>query len=258
MKKLNLEIPPFSISRRVCLDVSPQNLTITGVDFDGVPASLFPGIKCNGERIERDPFTYPLNGKQNVDVQLFFFGHYNEPMLALNNFPCSKSGKVYVDIRFSPLTGKWDIDSDQSTKMWITIPNRPVRPLKANIPQNPIKKTEDQGFSVQPKTNCPHVGALPVGVTEFIKPAFTNNACKTCQDKAENWVCLICGHTFCSRYVKGHMAEHNSTTSHVLAMSFSDLSVWCYSCDDYITDPYINQGPLSALHSLKFGQPYRR
>jgi hypothetical protein len=30
------------------------------------------------------------------------------------------------------------------------------------------------------------------------------------------------------------MAEHNSITGHFLAVSFSDGSYWCYSCDSYI------------------------
>jgi len=258
MKKLGLQIPPFTVSRRVCLEFSQPKLIVSAVDFDGTPVSLFPGVKCNGERLEKEPFVHELKGKSHVDIQLFFFGHYNEPMLPLNNVPCGQLGKLYVDIRYSPLTGAWEVDSDQATKKWITIPNRPVRPLKTNIPQNPIIKDENAGFNVQPKTNCPHVGGIAVGATEFIKPAWERNACKTCEDKTENWVCLMCGHTFCSRYVKGHMAEHNTASGHLLAMSFSDLSVWCYACDDYITDPYINRGPLSALHQLKFGQPYRR
>jgi hypothetical protein len=258
MKKLGLEIPPFTVSRRVCIEFFQTKLIVSAVDFDGTPVSLFPGVKVCGTRLEKEPFTYELNGKTHVDIELFFFGHYNEPMLPLNAVPCSQLGKYYVDIRYSPLTGKWIVDSDQATKKWITIPNRPVRPLKTNIPQNPIKKDENAGFSVEPKINCPHVGGIAVGSTEFIKPAWETNTCKSCGDKAENWVCLMCGDTFCSRFVKGHMAAHNTASGHLIAMSFSDLSVWCYACDDYITDPYINRGPLSALHQLKFGQPYRR
>ena len=38
----------------------------------------------------------------------------------------------------------------------------------------------------------------------------------------------------CSRYVNQHMVHHNQETHHPLSLSFADLSVWCYSCDDYI------------------------
>ena len=30
------------------------------------------------------------------------------------------------------------------------------------------------------------------------------------------------------------MVHHNQETHHPLSLSFADLSVWCYSCDDYI------------------------
>lgn len=150
------------------------------------------------------------------------------------------------------------MDADQATKKWVPQNVRPVRPLKTNIPQNPIVPKEQAGFSVQPKTNCPHVGGIAVGASELVKPAWQKNACHACADKTENWMCLMCGDVNCSRYVKGHQSEHNKTTGHAIAISFSDLSVWCYSCDDYITDPYISRGPLSELHQMKFGTPYKR
>ena len=34
----------------------------------------------------------------------------------------------------------------------------------------------------------------------------------------------------------GHMVEHNSETGHEVALSFSDGSFHCYSCDNYITN----------------------
>lgn len=30
------------------------------------------------------------------------------------------------------------------------------------------------------------------------------------------------------------MVKHNEETGHPIALSFSDISVWCYACDDYI------------------------
>ena len=56
--------------------------------------------------------------------------------------------------------------------------------------------------------------------------------CGSCENVGENWLCLMCSVVFCSRYVKSHMVEHNSKEpSHMLALSFMDLSVWCYDCD---------------------------
>lgn len=55
--------------------------------------------------------------------------------------------------------------------------------------------------------------------------------CESCGNIGENWVCLICSVVMCSRYVKSHMVAHNAQSGHMLVLSFSDLSVWCYVCD---------------------------
>ena len=39
---------------------------------------------------------------------------------------------------------------------------------------------------------------------------------------------------FCGRYVNKHMVYHTRETNHSMVLSFSDLSVWCYSCDSYV------------------------
>ena len=55
--------------------------------------------------------------------------------------------------------------------------------------------------------------------------------CESCGNIGENWVCLICSVVMCSRYVNNHMVDHNVQSDHMLVLSFSDLSVWCYVCD---------------------------
>lgn len=65
------------------------------------------------------------------------------------------------------------------------------------------------------------------------------------------------------------MAEHNTENpSHCLALSFSDLSVWCYECDYYITHDVcgvrcarltfkiLRAGVLNELHKAKFGEGF--
>lgn len=42
------------------------------------------------------------------------------------------------------------------------------------------------------------------------------------------------------------MKKHNTESNHAVAVSFSDLSVWCYSCDSYIEDPSLKE-ILNAL-----------
>jgi hypothetical protein len=90
----------------------------------------------------------------------------------------------------------------------------------------------------------------------------------------ENWLCLTCGALRCSRYVNGHGLQHwqescsaqaaqtvaaaNMQTSashgHCLAVSLSDLSVWCHVCKAYIVAH--DHAPLSrvlqTLERLKF------
>jgi uncharacterized UBP type Zn finger protein len=59
--------------------------------------------------------------------------------------------------------------------------------------------------------------------------------CKNCDEIFENWVCLICGDLFCSRYINSHFISHNlEKTDHNICLSLMDLSFWCYSCESYI------------------------
>lgn len=83
--------------------------------------------------------------------------------------------------------------------------------------------------------------------------------CQTCQHPTENWLCLSCKQVLCSRFVNKHMLHHSRDTNltHCVALSFSDLSVWCFSCDAYLDPQLIPQlRPLHQLaYILKFGQP---
>ncbi|CAL8109628.1 unnamed protein product [Orchesella dallaii] len=105
------------------------------------------------------------------------------------------------------------------------------------------------GVIVQPSDKCPHfdqIGAVPDdGIN-------VDALCVDCNNKGENWICLTCYKVYCSRYVKGHMVEHGTESGHKIAMSFADLSVWCYACDDYIDHPTCRP-PKSAAHLSKFG-----
>jgi len=162
------------------------------------------------------------------------------------------------------MTGEWKADCKGNNPEFIKIPSRPPRPeylpkdLQGAIQTNkPITTNAQTGFSVNPKTDCPHIGHAAVGAVDMIVKAWTGNSCSGCGSGEENWMCLVCGQTGCSRYVKGHMSEHNASTKHSLAISFSDLSLWCYHCDDYITHrdllPIVNM-----LHTCKFGQAMKK
>jgi NAD-dependent histone deacetylase SIR2 len=91
-------------------------------------------------------------------------------------------------------------------------------------------------FAVDPKQDCPHLAAISVDelIKNFTKEKFLA-PCSDCHTNQENWLCMCCDEVFCSRYVEGHMARHKEETLHNLAFSYSDASVWCYDCDDYVT-----------------------
>jgi uncharacterized UBP type Zn finger protein len=67
----------------------------------------------------------------------------------------------------------------------------------------------------------------------------------------ENWICLECNVSRCSRYVNGHSLYHARSTGHCLAVSWNDLSVWCYECEGYVTHLSL-QPILTKLEELKF------
>lgn len=100
---------------------------------------------------------------------------------------------------------------------------------------------------VSPIANCPHVDP-------FLKDTETidaNASCFGCEEKKENWICLTCFITGCSRFQHAHMKQHNEESKHPIALSFSDLSIWCYECDSYIRNPKLSK-IFKLAHQDKF------
>jgi len=48
------------------------------------------------------------------------------------------------------------------------------------------------------------------------------------------WICLICGHIGCGRYVEGHAYRHYTETQHTYAMQLGNNRVWDYAGDNYV------------------------
>jgi len=108
-----------------------------------------------------------------------------------------------------------------------------------------------QSGYVEPSRDCPHVD-------EFLRDPQENNVnticpCKGCEQTKENWLCLTCYEANCSRFQNGHAAKHFESTKHPLAISFSDLSVWCYACDTYIKNRKLSL-VFRLAHNDKFGR----
>jgi len=98
------------------------------------------------------------------------------------------------------------------------------------------------GFAVYPLPWCPHLPSLPLPEMQP-ETVDTQAPCNQCGDTKENWLCLHCFQINCSRYINEHQLYHFSSTGHPLALSFSDLSVWCYECDSYVDN--------ESLYSIK-------
>ncbi|ESN96599.1 hypothetical protein HELRODRAFT_95510 [Helobdella robusta] len=102
-------------------------------------------------------------------------------------------------------------------------------------------------FAVQPLDWCPHLDLIKDNTTQFpARQLNTKSPCTLCEDETENWLCLTCLQVYCSRFVNGHMLEHFHASNHPLALSYADLSVWCYPCDSYVDNEIIRPVKASA------------
>lgn len=115
---------------------------------------------------------------------------------------------------------------------------------------------EDRGGAVA-FVHCPHLD----GELSLIEPAALRLDAPCCLGctSTENWACLTCGAVHCGRYVNKHAVAHHEATKeqtpigHAVALSWADLSTWCYVCDGYVTHPRLEV--LTARASaLKFGE----
>jgi len=117
-----------------------------------------------------------------------------------------------------------------------------------------LNAPENRGASlVVPLTWCPHCEDAEEGARILTEePPSLDKPCQVCDHVGENWVCLECGFVACSRYVEEHMVFHAAESGHRVCLSFSDLSVWCYGCDDYLDCTSLRPAQ-NALHRRKFG-----
>ncbi|KAI9278263.1 hypothetical protein BDA99DRAFT_491673 [Phascolomyces articulosus] len=107
----------------------------------------------------------------------------------------------------------------------------------------------DFGFAVEPITTCPHI---PNSIATQV---FIDTPCQSCNEPKENWQCLTCDHTvLCSRYRNGHMLDHfEKNKDHAVCLSYSDLSVWCFVCENYIVNEALDN-LKHAAYMAKFGE----
>nr|XP_031839084.1 histone deacetylase 6 isoform X2 [Nomia melanderi] len=105
-------------------------------------------------------------------------------------------------------------------------------------------------FAVIPLRECPHLDSVrdvPASGIDVHLP------CAECNTNIENWICLQCYTVHCARNINQHGLLHAEELKHPLALSFSDLSVWCYRCEAYIDNPRLFAA-RNAAHRSKFNE----
>jgi len=63
--------------------------------------------------------------------------------------------------------------------------------------------------------------------------------CEECGTRKKLWLCLICGHVGCSRFVNEHAREHFQATDHAYVLCLETRKVWDYISEDHITNRLI-------------------
>ncbi|XP_070571889.1 BRCA1-associated protein-like [Ptychodera flava] len=61
-----------------------------------------------------------------------------------------------------------------------------------------------------------------------------DNKCMICGAQESLWICLICGHIGCGRYMSAHAYQHFEETQHTYAMQLGNNRVWDYAGDNYV------------------------
>ena len=138
------------------------------------------------------------------------------------------------------------------TSVWCYMCNNYVDDPKLDPFKSAVHKWRENLERLAKTARCSHLAEVTS------ESALTNidakkDSCEECGHVGENWICLLCLTTHCSRYVKGHMLAHGSETKHPITLSFSDISAWCYTCDDYVDDPKLYPFK-NAVHKSKFGK----
>ncbi|KAK9941889.1 hypothetical protein M0R45_007581 [Rubus argutus] len=91
-------------------------------------------------------------------------------------------------------------------------------------------------------SSCDHLAFVSSDLTGIPNPDTPCKSYTRCQNPNENWCCLCCKDVFCSvDLMNGHLFQHYKQTNHCLAVSCSDKSIWCYSCNSFLDAQVIPQ-----------------
>ena len=123
MERLGIGIPSWIVRRRVRItrektsDASHHDIYIEGRDPDqtDIPFSLFQSIRIragdgNIKQLTKEPFVFRISTKNAdpIQIQLHFFGHYNEIPFELNYSNAEDiPSKDEFYLFYNPLKGQW-------------------------------------------------------------------------------------------------------------------------------------------------------
>ena len=84
------------------------------------------------------------------------------------------------------------------------------------------------------------------------------STCSSCGHSVASslWMCLLCGHVGCSRYIGGHAYRHWQDSGHGYALSVSTQRVWDYCREEYVHRLVRNKGD-GKLVELRAGRKRR-
>lgn len=60
------------------------------------------------------------------------------------------------------------------------------------------------------------------------------NKCFQCDSNESLWICLICGHIGCGRYLSSHAKRHYQETQHTYSLELGTQRVWDYAGDNFV------------------------
>ncbi|KAJ9577917.1 hypothetical protein L9F63_025223, partial [Diploptera punctata] len=97
-----------------------------------------------------------------------------------------------------------------------------------------------QRARIHTEMECPHL-AMSVKIQNNLRkenPDVTKEwHCAVCSNSQDPWVCLNCGMVHCGRYINGHAQDHSKEhDNHTVCMQCINLAVYCYRCDEYVTN----------------------
>lgn len=83
--------------------------------------------------------------------------------------------------------------------------------------------------------------------------------CMDCDYDGESlWMCIICGHIACGRYINGHAHDHFTQTQHTYAMQLIDNQVWDYAGDNYVHRLLANKTDGKPVEVENSSESYRQ